>query len=200
MAKRLWTCGCFYTPEYESIYRENLQSSCERLGVPLTALPMPSRKDWTLNCGLKPGAVLELFDRLAPGAWLLFVDVDAQMRHAPPIDDVPDCLLACHWLERTSREQPELLSGTLLFSPQARELIRTWLSLQDERPNRWDQRNLQDAVQFYTSDDIHRLDCRWTWVMDLEMKVRDLKQPQCPMEEAYIVHGQASRRMKGTIR
>jgi len=200
--KRRWVVGCFYTPEYEPIFRENLQASCERLGVPLRFLALPSRKNWTANCGLKPTAALEIRTALGPDEWLVFLDVDAQVRAIPPVDDIPeDCLMAARWLHRLGRETPEMLSGTLVIppGPGPLEVLGAWQMMQEQRPERWDQRNLQDTVQFFPSAHMVELDERWCWVMDLEMKIKDMT-PQCPMEQAYIVHGQASRRMKDTIR
>jgi hypothetical protein len=201
MNRRL-VVGCFYTPEYAAIFRSNLQASCERLEVPLKALALPSLKNWTANCGLKPSAAIEIRMAIEPDEWLLFLDVDAQVMTIPPIDDIPeDCLMAARWLHRWTRETPEMLSGTLVIppGPGPMEVLNAWQIAQDAKPARWDQRNLQDVIQLFPSIQFIELSDKWCWIQDLETKVQDTA-PQCPIEQAFIVHGQASRRMRDTIR
>jgi hypothetical protein len=196
--KRRFRVGCFYTPEYEPIYRENLQASCERLGIPLISLALPTTHSWVANCGLKPTAILELRRQLDPDEWLVYLDVDAQVRREFPLD-IPDCRLAVHWLARDDK-LPELLSGTIVIPPgqPTTDVLNCWQGWQERRPRDWDQRTLAWALEEFNILDVHRLDMRWCFIHDCKA-YHPSAIMGCREDEAYIVHGQASRIMRRKI-
>ena len=80
-----------------------------------------------------------------PGRPIVWLDADARVRSMPILFGglIHRADFAAHW-----REQSELLSGTLYFAPTpaAAALLSAWKAEQDQRPNEWDQVNLQRTL------------------------------------------------------
>lgn len=75
--------GTFHTPEYAAT-AGRWEEAHEQLGLPLVPVFRPSLGAWNLNCGQKPGAVLEALDRCGTD-WLVWLDCDSLLLAVPPL-------------------------------------------------------------------------------------------------------------------
>jgi hypothetical protein len=169
----------FFTPAYEAEARE-MEATAREFGLDTDVRAVPSRGDWTLNCGMKPAFIrsmqLEYPDR--PIVWL---DADARVRRMPDLFTALDCDFAAHW-----RYASELLSGTLYLgpTPAAKALVSAWCEAQAKAPGEWDQKTLQRVIESGFPARIERLPAEYTAIFDAGM-----------CDEPVVEHMQASRRL-----
>lgn len=164
----------------------SLKATCAEHGVSLYSEIIEPRGSWVRNCAMKPRFILRMMDKFSDQT-LLWIDADARIMG--PIDEALlgglgdiSCRVKVHPSNRT-----ELLTGTILVAPSARDIIERWeIAQHDENSNIWDQKVLQDIMAKQPQPRMHYLDARLCAIFD--------ERP--PIAGALIVHTQASRRLK----
>ena len=126
-----------------------------------------------------------------PDKAVVYVDADAVIRSYPALFDELNCDIAVHHYDNKKRGFKELLSGTVYFgaTPKARELVESWVQVNKEFPDQWDQKNLAIAIERAKNLNVAELPASYCLIFDL---MKD----QGP---AVIERFQASRRFKGQI-
>ena len=98
--------------------------------------------------------------------------------------DVLDCDFACHY-----KNNHELLSGTLFFSPKAVPLVDAWIEENKRTPKVWDQRTLAIVLKDFGHLKQEVLPPAYCQIFD------SMRQHGVPV----IEHFQASRRLKRVV-
>ncbi len=176
------------TPYEEEI--KHLQSSLEEFGLPHDIQGVPNRGSWQKNTQYKALFVQNMLSKY-PDKAVVYVDADAVIRSYPALFDELNCDIAVHHYDNKKRGFKELLSGTVYFgaTPKARELVESWVQVNKEFPDQWDQKNLAIAIERAKNLNVAELPASYCLIFDL---MKD----QGP---AVIEHFQASRRFKGQI-
>jgi hypothetical protein len=86
MNSERFTVVGFYTPEYEDCVVQFV-SVAENLNLSVVVERMESRWDWTANTRLKPGALLQLRQKVQ--GILLYLDIDTLLLRVPRIPEQP---------------------------------------------------------------------------------------------------------------
>ncbi len=187
----------FYTPNtgYEKEI-EGLMTSCEKHDLPYSIDPIPNFGTWEKNCCFKPKYILKkLLDLQGPILWL---DADAIVFQRPTLFEGLDVDVALRIVNELPDDHPsKMISGTLFFNhtPAAIEILKRW-DEETERlfkkdPHLWDQISLRNVL-LSSQAKIYPLDGRYYQVFN---KIEDEK----TLEDAIIIHFQASRTLKKTL-
>lgn len=139
----------YFTPGAYAKEAQDLHTSLVQFGLEHKIFEAVDRGEWVLNCGLKPGYLLEAM-KLFPGRPVVWLDADAVVK-APPVlfetlagdgFDVGYCMVAGEGGRKV------LASGTLFFgdTENARDLLREWDRQQKNNLQEWDQRVLEKIV------------------------------------------------------
>lgn len=177
------TVGTPYETEVERLIR-----SAAGVGLSMDVGRLPSQGSWTKNCGQKATFLLAQLERHQ--STVVWIDADAELLQYPRIFQTQTFEVAVRW----PSDAHTLLSGTLAFAftPWSMALVRNWVDRCQQRPGRWDQSNLRDALM----------------TTDYEGRLLRLPQGYCkifdrPWVDAdrteYIRHYQASRRLRKLI-
>ena len=178
----------FYTKDtqYEELVNK-LTISCQKFSTLWHTEAFKDRGKWEHNCAIKPEFILEMLHQY-PDETLIYIDADALIQRQPELFETFDGDFACHY------RNGELLSGTLFFKSNAKtiELVRRWFEKQQEDPNIWDQKVLQEVIKDS---------------QDLGLELRELPATYCKIFDArdqfglpVIEHFQASRKVKAERR
>ncbi|WP_194847570.1 putative nucleotide-diphospho-sugar transferase [Candidatus Neptunochlamydia vexilliferae] len=187
----------FYTPNtgYEKEI-EGLITSCKKQSLPYSIDPIPNFGTWEKNCCFKPKYILKkLLDLQGPVLWL---DADAIVFQRPFLFKDLDADVAVRIVDELPDDHPsKMISGTLFFNntPAAIEVLKEW-DEETERlfrtdPELWDQVSLRNVL-LNSQAKVYPLDARYYQVFN---KIEDEK----TLEEAFIIHFQASRTLKKTL-
>jgi hypothetical protein len=177
---------CYYTPEYRKDAKL-LKETMDIVGLDTSHVEeRDSLGSWEKNCQAKANFILEKLEELKePVVW---VDADARIMQKPRLfEDLGDTDFAAHWGRW-------LMSGTLYFGNTigAKALLKTWIEIQeDPEEMRWDQKILEEIIDTIGS----------------KLKIVKLPVTYCQkfddrtlsLEDAVILHTQASRRLKKEI-
>ena len=187
-AKKHIPIVAFHTGGSYRTEARRLRASLMMLGLSHEIVEIPDRGGWLANCNAKSEFVRDQLDDLdETAAGLLQVDADSFF-HADPTGYLAglECDFAAHWLKGR-----ELCSGTVYFAntPIARHLVQHWCEACHERPAKFDQANLQRAVDLTPGVRIERLPAEYCFIFDTSRKLH-------PGVEPIIEHLQASRRLR----
>jgi hypothetical protein len=170
---------------------QGLRQSAHRMGLEHDIRGLPSAGDWLANVNQKAGFVRDMMNE-HPDRALVYVDVDARIVRYPALfEAIEGADFAAHTLAHRDGWR-ELLSGTLWFAPTAcaHELVDLWCAECDAHRDRFDQLNLQAAVDRWDGD---RVDLPPEYCRIFDNKF------QGGEESPVIVHHQASRSFKSEI-
>jgi hypothetical protein len=177
----------FYTENtpYEK-EAKRLRESLERHNLTYDIRPIPSLKNWRMNCSRKPFFIREMMDA-HPEIPLVWLDADATVESTPTLFgeiDPEKFDIAVHF------KGVELLSGTVWLSggPGSVKLVEAWMKLDDEKPLVFDQVNLRTVVD-RGGFKVFRLPKEYTFIFDL-MKTDG---------QVVVLHHQASRRLSKLV-
>ena len=149
----------FYTKG--SIYEENvvkLKESLWRYSLKCDIQRIDGRGNWHENIKIKPRFIRDMMLK-HKGRPIVWVDADAVIKDKPDLFDSLKCDFAYHnRKKRQSRDDFELLSGTLYFANNERalDLVNLWIRYTKDYPNLWDQKSLQYAFGDWQSDPINK--------------------------------------------
>jgi hypothetical protein len=174
----------FFTPDYGEV-AGRLEKSLKDQEVEYQLTPLPPFRNWLEGVGHKAKFILSEIERLqTPVVW---IDSDAVVHSYPSLfDELEENSIdfAAHF-RNDKRYRNELLSGTLFFnySIDSLALLRRWIEIQRLKPDMWDQRTLQEAVESTENLSVYRLPSSYTQIFDT---MKDRGTP-------VIEHFQASR-------
>lgn len=178
----------FYTPDYSEV-AARLKKSCVDLGITHEIMAVPSKGSWVAGCAFKPKFIRQMWElSKKPVIW---VDADAIIRKHPDYFNWLTSDIAVHF-RNDKRYKNELLSGTVFFNKTegAWRIINEWVKTQEQAPDTWDQRTLQQVVEGLDNISVYRLPASYTQIYDT-MKDRG---------EPVIEHFQESRAKDKTAR
>ena len=191
------TIVCFYTPNtgYEKEV-EGLIASCKKFDLPYSIDPIPNFGTWEKNCCFKIKYILKkLIDLKRPILWL---DADALIVQKPTLFETLDADIALRIVnELPNDHQSKMISGTVFVNntPEALQVLQEWdletETLFKQDPHLWDQVSLRNVLLRSTAK-VCPLDSRYYQVYN---KIEDEK----TLQEAIIIHFQASRTLKKTL-
>jgi hypothetical protein len=169
----------YFTPAYRHEAAQ-LTDTLDRFGLMHCVQAVADRGTWELNCAMKPAFIRRMM--ISTDKPIVWIDADGRVVQAPKLFDTLDCDMACHF-----RHDVELLSGTMFFNntASASDLLVAWAKECEANPGEWDQRTLHRVIEA-GSWNVTKLPASYTAIFD------DPKM----MEDAVIVHGQASRRLR----
>jgi hypothetical protein len=191
------TVVCFYTPNtgYEKEV-EGLIASCKKFDLPYSIDPIPNFGSWEKNCCFKPKYILKkLLDLKRPILWL---DADAVIAQKPALFENLEADIALRVVKDLPDDHPsKMISGTVFvnYTLKAIKAIEDWdketeaLFIND--PTLWDQVSLRNVL-LKGHANVYQLDNRYYQVYN---KIEDEK----TLDEAIIIHFQASRTLKKTL-
>lgn len=130
---------------------------------------------------------------------VLYLDVDARVVADPnPYfrEQCRDCDVAVHFYRDV-----ELISATILLNPtnMRMHLLEKWMEVNAMRPDTWDQKNLQTAIDATPGLRVHRLPPEYNWIEDGRDNQPVSYDAMYPDREPVIVQEQASRRHKQVV-
>lgn len=191
------TIVCFYTPDtgYEEEVK-GLIASCKKFNLPYSVDPIPNFGTWEKNCCFKPKYILKkLIDLDRPILWL---DADALIVRKPTLFESLDADIALRIVDELPNDHPsKMISGTVFLNPTpaAFQLLQEWdhetETLFKQDPHLWDQVSLRNVL-LRSSASIHPLDARY-YQVDSKIQNRET------LDNAFIIHFQASRTLKKTL-
>jgi len=178
---------CYYTPEYAK-EAKILKETMDIVGLDTSHVQQrDSLGSWEKNCQYKAIYILEKLEELnEPVIW---VDADARIMKRPRLfEDLGDTDLAAHWGRW-------LMSGTLYLgnTDNAKALLHQWIHVQEDPENlKWDQKVLQEVIDGFEGN-LRTVKLPVEYCQKFDDRNHSL-------ESAVILHTQASRRLKETIK
>jgi len=202
-----WVLGAYFTEgPYEEIAVTHVAESCKELNIThkLLLVGYKSKGSWNKNTAMKPKVILEALEMIADGYDLAFVDADATIEQYPALfDTIPkEYDIAFHTLNwndwygyKTQTPRMEILSGTMFFrnNDKVKTLCKAWYNLA-KKTNVWEQQVLQNIIDNYD------LKCYHLPIEYCYMKTRPRGLEPLVKTDPVILHHQASRKYKGTVR
>lgn len=187
-----WLLVSFYTKNtgYEKLGPAFKQSAVDAGIDEMIIDIIPNQKNWHKNTRRKALVVYQHLGDLDGSIYdaVVFVDIDARFYSYPKLFDEITEDFGAHF-RNWRHGQNELLSGTLFFriNKHVRDLVEDWIRLNKQKPNIWEQRNLQRAVRRHAALSIHRLPIEYCTIFDDEKR---------KMIKPVIEHFQASRKLR----
>jgi hypothetical protein len=184
----------YYTPgnPYPTL-SENLKKSCKEFNLPLFLKPIEDLGSWERNTHYKAKFIKECLDRFLEN--LVYVDVDAEFKEYPDLFESIECDIA-YRTENFRWRANEALSGTIFLKnhDNTRKLIDAWISINESnpahrnKPDTWEQANLQRAVSMIPEISYKNLPPEYTYIFDHTKAMY-------PNVKPVIEHYQASRKI-----
>jgi hypothetical protein len=170
---------------------QNLLASLKKFNLPYYIEGIESFGSWQRNTQHKVDFITECLDRFDMP--IVYLDVDAVVQREPALFDKLDCDLAVHYRQITEQYR-QLLSGTIYISPTdlCKELLEEWKHWNSFYHTRYEQKNLQEAVENFKDKGLRIYELPISYV-----KIFDL--PEEKYTEPVIEHFQASRRLKKEV-
>ncbi len=178
---------------------DRLRESCVRFGLDHSISGIASKGDWVQNCSMKGPFIEGSLTRFKRP--VLWVDADGEIVQRPDFSSWAQHDVACYVQRSTDGTPPPMnsaqmpfMSGTVFvnFTPGGLALASRWARLCEANPTVWDQTTLAAA---------------W-WEVRERTRLLVLPQGYCkiydriwrePERRAYVVHHQASRRLRGAV-
>lgn len=177
----------YYTPLY-SVVAQNLIKSLDKFkNIESSVEERPEVGNWERNTHYKAVFIKE---KLFGEKSIVWTDADSVIRKYPSLFDEIECDVAFHWFK-----DEELISGTMLFNntPKTNELLDSWIHLNNQFPENWDQVNLQNALNGINGIDVYKLPPEYNCISDLSREYYGNISP-------VFEHFQASRTYKKRLR
>lgn len=177
-----YTDGTGYAKEAEV-----LKNSLLRHGQKFEIEGVPNLGSWQKNTQFKAEFLRsKVFEHF--GETIVYTDCDSELRESPVLfDAIPDTADIGYHLHRGN----EMLSGTLFLrcTEKTMELMDLWVAECAENPDKWDQECLWNAVQ-KSGVKKYMLPAEYCCIFDAHPEITN----------PVIVHYQASRRLKNTVK
>jgi hypothetical protein len=175
---------------------ENLKKSCQEFNLPLFLKPIEDLGSWEKNTHYKANFISDCLEGFSED--LVYVDVDAEFKRYPYLFESLDCDIA-YRTENFRWRKDEALSGTIFLgnNDEVRSLVNLWKSINEltpairNKPDTWEQANLQRATQQSPEIIYENLPPEYTYIFDHTKSMY-------PNISPVIEHFQASR--KSTLR
>lgn len=170
----------YYTPNYKE-QADRLRNSLNELQLHYSIEDIDSLGSWDKNTHYKPIFILK---HIVSADAVVWTDADSVVRENPILFDNLDCDIAFHRFKGK-----ELLSGTVYFrntEPVIRLLMR-WIAINTEKPEVFDQKNLDQAISETEDLKIAELPPEYCFIFDLSRDYYGGRKP-------IIEHFQASRK------
>jgi len=169
----------YYTPNYKE-QADRLRNSLNELRLPYCIEEIPNLGSWDKNTHHKPEFILK---HLISSDAVVWTDADSVIRENPILFDELDADVAFHRFKAK-----ELLSGTVYFKNTAAtiRLLLRWIAINLEKPEIFDQKNLDQAISETTDLNIAELPPEYCFIFDLSRDYYGGRKP-------VIEHFQASR-------
>lgn len=158
----------FYTMGrgYED-HAKRLAGSLERMGCAYDQCAIEQPGSWVRAQALKPGFLQRKLEEHFPHP-IIWVDADAIIRQRPSLffqwaDEQRGPDIAVHY-----KGGEECLSGTVWLNQgeQTRKLLARWVEMQEENPDEWDQRHLEQAIAEDEKLTLERLPATYCQIFD----------------------------------
>lgn len=171
-----------HTQNY-SFPAQHLKKSLDKFSLPYKIEVFPDRGSWVENCAYKAEFILK---NLIENDSIVWLDADCIVHKNPSLFYEIKSDIGFHKFRGH-----ELLSGTLFFNNThaSRSVVESWILLNEQNPNVWDQRNLAKAVKEDDGLEIYELPPEYCFIFDLGRQVYGELDP-------VIEHFQASRRIR----
>ena len=175
---------------------ENLKKSCQEFNLPLFLKPIEDLGSWEKNTHYKANFISDCLEGFSED--LVYVDVDAEFKRYPYLFESLDCDIA-YRTENFKWRKNEALSGTIFLgnNDKVKSLVNLWKSINEftpairNKPDTWEQANLQRATQQSPEIIYENLPAEYTYIFDHTKSMY-------PNISPVIEHFQASR--KSTLR
>ena len=175
---------------------ENLKKSCQEFNLPLFLKPIEDLGSWEKNTHYKANFISDCLEGFSED--LVYVDVDAEFKRYPYLFESLDCDIA-YRTENFKWRKNEALSGTIFLgnNDKVRSLVNLRKSINEftpairNKPDTWEQANLQRATQQSPEIIYENLPAEYTYIFDHTKSMY-------PNISPVIEHFQASR--KSTLR
>lgn len=187
-----WVIVSYYTKGtgYE-VEVKKLQTSLDKFKVPYKLYPKDNLGSWERNCAQKAKVILEALKEF-PDKNIVWVDSDATIEDGDlsHFDRIKSDI-SYYYVEL----RREVLSGTLFFrnTEKVHYFIERWIEGTEKNPTLWDQKVLQSTLEdmkSHISQETLPLDL--VYVFDHRFTEK--------LDNPKIVHWQASRRLKFSVR
>jgi len=173
---------------------ENLTKSCKEFNLPHFLKPIEDLGSWEKNTHYKANFISDCLERFSEN--LVYVDVDAEFKRYPDLFESLDCDIA-YRTENFRWRQNEALSGTIFIrnNDKVRSLVNLWKSINEltpairNKPDTWEQANLQRATQQSPEIIYENLPPEYTYIFDHTKTMY-------PSISPVIEHFQASRKSR----
>jgi tetratricopeptide (TPR) repeat protein len=172
------------TPYEEEV--KILKASLDKFGLPYEIMGIRNQGSWEKNTQMKPQVIKAVLDKYNKD--VIWIDADAEVLDIPDFFYHVDCDISFH----TLKEWNEKMTGTMYLknSLATREVLNKWIQLNETN-------NIPDAMNFQkimeTQENIKVTDLPVEYI-----HVADIPFLQC--EKPIIVHHQASRRFKESVK
>jgi hypothetical protein len=171
---------------------ENLKKSCQEFNLPLFLKPIEDLGSWEKNTHYKANFISDCLEGFSED--LVYVDVDAEFKRYPNLFESLDCDIA-YRTENFRWRKNEALSGTIFLgnNDKVRSLVNLWKSINEltpairNKPDTWEQANLQRATQQSPEIIYENLPPEYTYIFDHTKSMY-------PNISPVIKHFQASRK------
>jgi len=175
----------YYTTLYQ-FEAENLERSLIKFlpEISYNIEEYPESGSWEKNTHYKAIFIKEKLTQ--PIIW---TDADSELKQYPKLFDEVDCDVAFHWFKSS-----ELISGTMYWNntEKSHELLDSWIRLNQLFPNKWDQVNLQTALNEIEDIKVIKLPPEYNFIFDLSREYYGNLNP-------VFEHYQASRKYKNRL-
>ena len=181
-----YTKNTFYEDE-----AEKLIETAKQFNLKYDVRAYDSRGNWVRNAAIKPEFIYEMLLE-HENENILYVDVDARFRQYPSLYDNFDGDVGLHYLaNKKDPTKRELLSGTIFLknNEPVRKLVKLWVEQQQNKPDVWDQRVLDEVIKNYAE----KLKIKVVNTPPQYTRIFDSKHQK---GEPVIEHMQASRRAR----
>ena len=125
-----------------------LSENLQEWKIPHDFRGLPDTGNWCQNCALKGPFVLDMMKEKGDVP-LVWIDLDAEVAGWPTLfQTLTECDMAVFIRDRREG-QKELISNIMMFNPtpKTKEVVKSWAKRCREKPNKWDQKHLQEAVE-----------------------------------------------------
>jgi lipopolysaccharide biosynthesis glycosyltransferase len=172
----------YYTPQYIQ-EAQKLRQSLESNLLNYHIAGIEDKGSWDANTHYKPIFIRQQLQNESAVVWL---DADCMVLSYPKIFFELNCDVAFHRFKGK-----ELLSGTVYFNNTAKtsELLQKWIDINQENPEIFDQKNLDQALKSISDISIIELPPEYCFIYDLSKNYY-------PRVNPIIEHYQASRKFR----
>lgn len=185
---------------YQDVAHKFLLPSLARLGIHSDVRGVDNLGSWQKNTSFKAKYLQYMLNLHTEN--IVFIDCDAEVIEYPRLfEQIPENYnFAAHildrsaWYNRTGMGE-EFLSGTLFIRncDRSKEIIRLWVN-ECENSVQWEQRLLKKVLE-ENSEWVYNLPVEYCYIATLP----DGREPFVKVDKPFILHHQASRKLKHLI-